>query len=498
MYFLAVDQSTAATKAILFDRSLNSVDQESLPHKQIYPAPGWVEHDPEEIYQNLRAAVKQLIARHVDKQAKIVSLSLTNQRETFVIFDALTGLPLCNAIVWQCRRGEEICQSLSSNEQILHTKTGLKLDTYFPASKLLWLLRENPDIRRKLADGSALFGTIDTYLIYRLTNGKCYATDHTNASRTLFYNINTLDWDKSLVDIFQIEFSRLPEIKESSTLFGETNLGGALSKHIPITGVMGDSQAALFAQRCYQPGTAKITFGSGSSILMNIGESIALSERGIVTSLAWVHQTHPTYAFEGITNFTGSIITWLRDQLQIINAVEETESLARSIPDTAGVYLVPSFVGFSAPYWRPDAKAGIIGLTPSSTKAHIVRAALESIAYLLTGVLHQLADESDAELKTISADGGATQNRFLMQFVSDISRLSVRVSAIPVLSALGATMFGALGQNLFTSFEELEKMPFTFKIFQPQMPERQAKSLYRGWEDAVSKILYEREDHENI
>jgi glycerol kinase len=497
MFFLAVDQSTAATKVILFDRTLDFVDQESLPHKQIYPAPGWVEHNPEEIFQNLIASISRLLARHEDKQDKIIQLSLTNQRETFVIFDAATGEPLYNAIVWQCRRGEKICQSLSHSEQMIHTKTGLKLDTYFPASKLLWLLREKPEIGQKLADGSALFGTIDTYLLYRLTNGKCYATDHTNASRTLFYDINTLNWDKPLQDIFQIKLSRLPDIKESCSHFSETDLGGMLNTPIPIAGVMGDSQAALFAQRCFQPGAAKVTFGSGSSILMNIGETVVLSEKGMVTSLAWVYHGTPTYAFEGITNFTGSIITWLRDQLTLINSVDETEALARSIPDTDGVYLVPSFVGFSAPYWRPNAKAGVIGLTPSSTKAHLVRAALESIAYLLTGVLHQLANESDAELKTISADGGATQNRFLMQFMADISRLSVKVSSIPVLSALGATMFGALGTNIFENFAELEQMPFNYEIFTPQMSDEQAEGLYQGWKNAVSKILYEREENEN-
>lgn len=498
MYFLAIDQSTAATKIILFDRTLNVVDQESLPHQQIYPAPGWVEHDPEEIYQNLIAASNKLISRHPEKQEDINSLSLTNQRETFVVFDSATGSPLHNAIVWQCRRGENICQSLSNFGEVIHAKTGLKLDTYFPASKLVWLLEENPEIRQKLADGSALFGTIDTYLLYRLTNGECYATDHTNASRTLFFDIHTLNWDKMLLDIFNLAFSRLPEIKESGSQFGETNIGGVLNRSIPIMGVMGDSQAALFAQRCFEPGSAKITFGSGSSILMNIGENPVLSDKGMVTSLAWVYQDQPKYAFEGITNFTGSIITWLRDQLMIIDSVEETESIASSIPDTDGVYLVPSFVGFSAPYWRPNARAGIIGLTPSSTKAHVVRAALESIAYLLTGVLQQLAEESDADLRAISADGGATQNRFLMQFVADISRLSVKVSSIPVLSALGATMIGALGSNIFDSFEEITKIPFNYEIFHPIMAEQQAQSYFHEWETAVTKVLYEREEDENI
>jgi glycerol kinase len=311
------------------------------------------------------------------------------------------------------------------------------------------------------------------------------------------FDINTLNWDKTLQAIFSLDFPRLPEIKESGSLFGETDLGGVLNRSIPICGVMGDSQAALFAQRCFQPGSAKITFGSGSSILMNIGENPVLSEIGIVTSLAWVYQNQPTYAFEGITNFTGSIITWLRDQLKIINSVEETESISSSIPDTDGVYLVPSFVGFSAPYWRPNARAGIIGLTPSSTKAHLVRAALESIAYLLTSVLHLLAKESDARLQIISADGGATQNRFLMQFVADISRLTVNVSSIPFLSAMGATMIGTLGSNVFESFEVLTRIPLDYEIFHPQMPEEQAQSHFQGWELAVSKILYEREKDAN-
>ncbi len=368
---------------------------ESLPHQQIYPCSGWVEHDAEEIFSNTLKTISALLKRHSDQLVHLLALSITNQRETFVVFDRDSGKPLHNAIVWQCRRGDDICSRLveEGKEKFVREKTGLRIDTYFPASKLRWLLDDRPDLRERLVNGSALFGTIDTYLIYRLTGCGVYATDHTNASRTLFYDIEKMAWSKELVDLFGINVIGLPDIRESSAWFGDTDLGGNLDRRIPICGVMGDSQAALFAQRCFSTGSAKVTFGTGSSILLNIGQEKRLSSKGTVTALAWVWQGQPTYAFEGIINYTGATITWLRDQLQLITNPAETEELALSVPDSGGIYFVPAFVGLSAPYWRSDARAAILGMSPSTTRAHIVRAALESIGYIVTDVLKAMSED---------------------------------------------------------------------------------------------------------
>ena len=399
--FLAIDQSTSATKAMLFTPEGSLLDQESLSHRQIYPRAGWVEHDADEIFNNTLKAASALLQRHSNQWNSLLALSITNQRETFVLFDRETGQPLYNAIVWQCRRGDEFCKELmaAGKEDMVHELTGLKIDTYFPASKLHWLLDARPDLRARLKDGSALFGTIDTYLIYRLTGGKVYATDHTNASRTLFYDIGKLAWSKELCEIFGLEFGALPDVRESSAWYGDTDLAGYLNRRIPICGVMGDSQAALFAQRCFTPGSAKVTFGTGSSVLLNIGHEKRLSAHGTLTALGWVLQGQPTYAFEGIINFTGATITWLRDQLQLIANPAETETLAQSVSDSDGVYFIPAFVGLSAPYWRADVRAAILGMTPSTTRAHVVRAALESIGYIVTDVLRAMGEDAEVRLR---------------------------------------------------------------------------------------------------
>ena len=491
--FLAIDQSTSATKAMLFSLDGQMVDQKVIAHSQIYPRPGWVEHDAEEIYSNIQSVIRALLECNSDLWNNLLALSITNQRETFVIFDRDTGVPLCNAIVWQCRRGDEICKQLveSGKEGIVHSLTGLKIDTYFPASKLRWLLDDRPDLAKRLKDGSALFGTIDTYLIYRLTDCSIYATDHTNASRTLLYDINELTWSEELCDIFGVEISTLPEIYESMAWFGDTDIIGCLNRRIPIYGVMGDSQAALFAQRCYETGSAKVTFGTGSSVLLNIGQEVRLSKHGIVTALGWVIDGQPTYAFEGIINFTGATISWLRDQLKLITDPAETEELALSVSDNGGVYFVPAFVGLSAPYWRADSRAGILGMTPDTNRAHIVRAALESIAYLVTDVLKSMGTDEGIELDMISADGGAVRNSFLMQFVADLNQLTVRASQAPELSALGAVYSGFLGLKIYPSLEALQKLPFRYDEFSPLEDPENTTKKYAGWLAAVQQVLYQ-------
>ena len=491
--FLAIDQSTSSTKAMLFTPDGKLLDQEWLSHDQIYPSAGWVEHDAEEIFSNTLKTASTLLQRHTDQWNNLLAVSITNQRETFVLFDRETGQPLYNAIVWQCRRGDDFCKQLVSagNENIVHELTGLKIDTYFPASKLRWLLDARPDLRAKLKDGSALFGTIDTYLIYRLTGGKVYATDHTNASRTLFYDIEKLGWSQELCKIFGLEFGELPDVRESSAWYGDTDLGGCLNRRIPICGVMGDSQAALFAQRCFAPGGAKVTFGTGSSVLLNIGHEKRLSAHGTVTALAWVLQGQPTYAFEGIINFTGATISWMRDQLQLIADPAETEALAQSVSDSDGVYFVPAFVGLSAPYWRADARAAILGMTPSTTRAHVVRAALESIGYIVTDVLKAMGEEAGVKLSTIHADGGAVRNAFLMQFVADMNQLKVRAAQTPELSALGAVFSGCLGLKIYTSLDDLKNLPSGFTEYRSSMSPARASELFAGWQAAVQQVLYQ-------
>ena len=491
--FLAIDQSTSATKAILFTQDGKLVDQEWLSHRQIYPSAGWVEHDAEEIFSNTLKTASILLQRHTDQWNNLLAVSITNQRETFVLFDRETGQPLYNAIVWQCRRGDAICKRLVSagNENIVHELTGLKIDTYFPASKLCWLLDTRSDLRAKLKDGSALFGTIDTYLIYRLTGGIVYATDHTNASRTLFYDIEKLGWSQELCQIFGLEFGELPDVRESSAWYGDTDLAGSLNRRIPICGVIGDSQAALFAQRCFSPGSAKVTFGTGSSILLNIGHEKRLSAHGTLTALGWVWQGQPTYAFEGLINFTGATISWLRDQLQLIANPAETETLALSVTDCDGVYFIPAFVGLSAPYWRADARAAILGMTPSTTRAHIVRAALESIGYIVTDVLNAMGDEAGVQLSLIHSDGGAVRNAFLMQFVADMNQLKVRAAQTPELSALGAVFNGCLGLKIYTSLDDVKNLPSGFTEYRSSMSPARASELFAGWQTAVQQVLYQ-------
>ena len=488
---LALDQSTSATKAVLFDAAGKVLDRASRDHKQIYPQPGWVEHNAEEIWQNVLAVIREIAGRNPDEINQPACLSITNQRETILVFDRATGKPLHNAIVWQCRRGDPICQKLreQGREDLVRNKTGLKIDTYFSASKLKWLIAEKPDIAAKLKSGDAVIGTMDAYLIYRLTCGKVFATDHTNASRTLLFDIGKLRWDEELCRLFDVPLRALPEVRESAAQFGDTGAGGILPKRVPIFGVMGDSQASLFAQRCYQPGMAKATFGTGTSVLLNIGNQFRLSETGAVTALAWVWRGQPTYAFEGIINFSAATIEWLKNQLGLIQNASEVEALATSIADNGGVYLVPAFAGLSAPYWSPDARAAITRMTAHTRKEHIVRAALESIAYQVRDVLEMMRADAKLELQDLHADGGPTRNKFLMQFTADMAGVELKVSEVAESSAWGAAMNGLLGLGLCKSLDELAALPREVKSFRPQMDAAKVKQLHAGWLAAVKRVL---------
>jgi glycerol kinase len=488
---LTIDQSTSATKALLFDADGGLIDRASVEHQQYYPQPGWVEHDADEIYRNTLTAIQTVLARNPALKDDLSFLSITNQRETIVVFDRATGQPVYNAIVWQCRRGEPLCQQLSDagHDAEVHAVTGLKIDTYFPASKIAWLFAHVPGLQARVRAGEALIGTIDAYLIYRLTGGAVFATDPTNASRTLLFDIHNLRWSEELCDLFGVPVAALPEVRESSACFGETTLDGLLERPLPLYGVMGDSQAALFAERCWRPGLGKVTFGSGSSVLLNIGDTAVLSEGGIVTTVGWRMQGHTTYAFEGIINFTGATINWLRDQLQLISTPAETEALAQAVPDNGGVYLIPAFVGLSAPYWQPRAKAAIVGLTPAATRSHVVRAALESIAYQVKDVLDLMHAESQVSLENIHADGGMVSNAFLMQFVADMTQIVVQASDMPESSALGATLAGLLGAGVYATLDDLGTLPHRHHDYKPQRGSEYAQANYAGWQAAVQQVL---------
>jgi len=488
---LAIDQSTSATKAVLFDASGNVLDKASREHRQIYPRPGWVEHDAEEIWQNVLAVIRDVVKRNRTKISKLAALSIANQRETILIFDRKTGKPLHNAIVWQDRRGDAICRKLHAqgHEALVRRKTGLKIDTYFSASKLKWFVAEKPDIAAKLKSGDAVIGTIDAYLIHRLTSGKVFATDFTNASRTLLFDIGKLRWDEKLCALFNVPMRALPEVRESAAHFDETNADNILPRALPITGVMGDSQASLFAQCCFAPGTAKATFGTGTSVLLNIGSKFRPPAKNSVTALAWVLDGKPTYASEGIINFSAATIAWLQTQLGLIANVDEVEKLATSVESNGGVYLVPAFAGLSAPYWSPDARAAILGMSGHTRKEHLVRAALESIAYQIRDVLEMMRADAKLNLHSLHADGGPTRNQFLMQFTADLTRTELKVSEVAESSAWGAAMKGLLGLGVYSSTAAFARSRRTSKNFRPRMNAADAKKLHDGWLAAVKRIL---------
>ena len=488
---LALDQSTSATKAVLFNASGQVLDKASRNHRQIYPQPGWVEHDAEEIWRNVLAVIGEITRRNRTKIAKLAALSISNQRETVLVFDRKTGKPLHHALVWQDRRGDAICARLAKagHGPSVRRKTGLKIDTYFSASKLRWLINTKPEIAAKLKRGDAVIGTIDAYLVHRLTGGKVFATDYTNASRTLLFDIGKLQWDASLCKLFKVPTSALPEVRESAAQFGETDANGNLPKRVPIVGVMGDSQASLFAQRCYQPGTAKATFGTGTSVLLNIGDKPRVSERGAVTALAWVYRGKPTYAFEGLINFSAATIEWLKSQLGIIESAAAVEEMALSVKDNGGVYLVPAFAGLSAPYWSAEARAAIVGMTAHTNKAHLVRAAQEAIAYQVRDVLDMMRVDAKVKLRSLHADGGPTRNKFLMQFTADLTRTEIKVADVAESSAWGAAMNGLLGLGVCQTFADLAKLPRPQNIFRPRMNLDTAKRLHSGWLAAVQRIL---------
>ncbi|HJX72292.1 MAG TPA: glycerol kinase GlpK [Bacteroidales bacterium] len=486
-YLLAIDQSTSATKAVLFDQDSRFAARYGITHQQIYPRPGWVEHDPWEIYSNVLKAIQQVIQSSGINKDLIRCLSVTNQRETVLLWNKSTGMPVYNAVVWQCLRGEPKCNELKAGgfEKLFRKKTGLVIDPYFSASGLHWILHSRPDLMQKARKGELAAGTIDSWLIWKLTRGKIHATDYSNACRTLLFNIHALNWDKELCGLFDIPLNLLPEIMPADEIFGHTTAEGILRKEIPISGVLGDSHAALFGQRCFSKGLSKVTYGTGSSVMMNIGDKALVAPEGLVTSVGYGIKGKIDYVFEGNIHSTGATIQWMVDSLGILNDPAESEKLAGKVKSTEGVYFVPAFAGLGAPYWDNKVRANISGIHSGTRKEHIVRAGLESIAYQVKDLLDLMADKAGIRLSEIRVDGGPTGNHFLMQFQSDLLNAPISVSDIEEASALGAALAGGLGIGIWKNMTALEKIYSCKEKMSPKMSEEKRELLYNGWKKAV-------------
>ena len=489
-YIIAIDQSTSSTKALLFDEQCHLLGRTNVDHQQYYPQTGWVEHDAEEIYQNMIAAIRQLLSSAADFRSADYSLCLTNQRETAVVWNKTTGKPIANAVVWQDTRGAELCRQLraAGKGDMVMEKSGLLIDPNFSASGVKWLL-DNIDGARELASrGELLMGTIDTWLIWKLTGGKVHATDYTNASRTMLFNIHTLDWDDDLLQLFDIPRSMLPELKPCDAIYGETTCEGLFSNPIPIAGVLGDSHGALVGQMCFEQGSGKVTYGTGSSVMVNIGEAPLAAPEGLVTSVGFSAFGKVYYGFEGNIYSTGATLKWIADQLQLVGHPAEMEALATSVPDNGGVYIVPAFSGLGAPWWQSDVKGAVFGLTFATTKAHFLRAALESIAYQIKDLVDVMARATGGSLKEIAADGGPTKNQFLMQFQADMLSTPVVCTEVDDASALGAVLMNGFARGLWKDYADVVGFRKVTKTYQPRQNPQYAE-LYQGWRRAVHQLI---------
>lgn len=488
-YILVLDQGTTSTRAIIYDQKARVVASAQEEFKQIYPKPGYVEHDPIDILSSARSVISTAITRAKIKYSELLTMGITNQRETIILWNKETGEPVYNAIVWQCRRSIDYCNELVNNgyEEMIKNKTGLKIDPYFSATKIKWIF-ENVGMAKKLAkEGKLAIGTIDTYLLWSLSGGEIYKTDYTNASRTMLFNIYSLKWDNELCDLFGIDISLLPEVCPSSNFFGYTS-EDVLGCKIPINGVAGDQQSALFGQLCMNSGELKVTYGTGCFLLMNTGNMAINSSNGLLTTLACMQDNKPVYALEGSVFVAGALIQWLRDELEIIKNASETEEIAKSVKDANGVYIVPAFVGLGAPYWDSKAEGIITGLTRGANKKHIVRAALEAIAYEVFDLVKTMEMENNAEIKGIKVDGGACVNNFLMQFQADIlNKYLLRPTSIEV-TALGACYLAGLNVGLWSE-KKLEKLAIIDQEFKPNMDFEQRNKLIDGWHKAIKKSI---------
>lgn len=488
-FVLAIDQGTSSTKTVIFNDKGKVVARGSEPLHTMYLDGGLVEQDPQEIYENVLKSVAKCVADFTSKEGRIEdirSCGISNQRETFVLWDN-QGAPLHNAVVWQCKRSTAVCEQLSAEglEEMIRQKTGLLADPYFSGSKVIWLNLNNERVKTAVAGGNAFFGTVDTWLLHKLTNGKAYLTDHTNASRTLFFNLETLSWDAELISAFGLEGLRLPDIQSSSSHFGETDFNGLFPKAIPVTAMIGDSHAAAFGEGCFGPGIAKATLGTGSSILMNIGPEPKPSQQGMVTTIGWSAGERVEYALEGVIVTCGATIEWLKTHLELFSDIRETEAMARSVKDSGGVYLVPAFSGLGAPHWDMNRKASITGLTFNSNKNHIVRAALESIPFQIKDVIVAMESDTGIALRELKIDGGLTSNNFVVQMLADLLEKPVVNLGFPEVSALGAAYLSGLYSGVYPGIDYLQKLSENHSSVAPKANNEAVKAAYRGWQEAV-------------
>nr|WP_300095092.1 glycerol kinase GlpK [Sedimentibacter sp.] len=485
-YVLALDQGTTSSRAILFDRNGNIVKLSQKEFRQIYPNPGWIEHNPLEIWETQLNAAREVLKDI--KAEEVACIGITNQRETTVLWDKTTGQPVYNAIVWQSRQTSEICDQLkkSGMEPYIKENTGLVVDAYFSGTKIKWILDNVPGVREKAENGEILFGTIDTWLVWKLTGGKTHITDYSNASRTMIYNIKDLKWDEKILHELNIPASVLPEVRQSSEFY-ENTVKDIFGIEIPISGIAGDQQSALFGQLCFQEGMMKNTYGTGCFMLMNTGEKLVKSNKGLITTIAWGVDNKVEYALEGSIFVAGAAIQWLRDELKIIHDSADSEYFAKKVKDSNGVYVVPAFTGLGAPHWDMYARGAIVGLTRGTNRNHIIRATLESIAYQTKDVIEAMIEDSGINLTALKVDGGATANNFLMQFQSDILNVNIERPEVTETTALGAAYLAGLAVGFWKSKGEISQYWSINRKFKPEMDEEKRNALYEGWKKAVGR-----------
>lgn len=490
-YILAIDQGTTSSRAILFDHSGKIKHVAQKEFTQYFPNPGWVEHDPLEIWGTVLAVIAEVLSASNTTPSQIAAIGITNQRETTVVWDKKTGLPIYHAIVWQSRQTENICSQLKKAgwDEVVREKTGLLLDPYFSGTKVKWILDHVENARERAENGELLFGTIDTWIVWKLSGGKAHVTDFSNASRTLLFNIHTLQWDDELLNIFNVPKALLPEVLPSSYVYTSTSKEHFFGESIPIAGIAGDQQAALFGQACFEEGMAKNTYGTGCFMLMNTGEKIVRSKNGLLTTIAWGIDGKVEYALEGSIFVAGSAVQWLRDGLRIIKESKDSEKYASQVESTDGVYVVPAFVGLGTPYWNPNVRGAVFGLTRGTQKEHFIRATLEALAYQTKDVVDAMMADSEIPLRKLRVDGGVVKNNFLMQFQSDILNVPVERSAINETTALGAAYLAGLAVKYWDSRQEISEQWNVEKNFYVQMDDKTREKLYNGWKKAVSAAI---------
>ena len=489
---MAIDQGTTSSRAIIFDHDGNKVAISQQEFPQYFPQPGWVEHDPLEIWDSVQSVISNVMIKSQIKPYKIAAIGITNQRETTVIWDRHTGKPIYNAIVWQSKQTSDIAEQLIKDgyKEMIHQKTGLVIDSYFAATKIKWILDHVPGAREKAAKGDLMFGTIDTWLLWNLSGRRVHATDVTNASRTMLFNIHTLDWDQDILDLLGIPQSLLPEVKPSSAIYGYTGDYHFYGVQIPIAGIAGDQQAALFGQAAYDKGSIKNTYGTGAFIVMNKGLEPTLSDNGLLTTIAYGLDGQTHYALEGSIFVAGSAVQWLRDGLKMFNKASESEQMAVDAKTTGGVYVVPAFTGLGAPYWDQEVRGAMFGLTRGTERGHIIRATLEAIAYQTKDVVDTMVKDTQLPLTALTVNGGASRNNFMMQFQADILQTPIKRAAMEETTALGAAFLAGLAVDFWEDQDELRKLSRIGDQFDPQMDPQEAADLYRGWQRAIAAAQF--------